>query len=146
MGATRYNHFVSWPIGKVLLEPNECLLMLPIDKVLLEDPVFCLYVEKYAALSFLTNIKGFIIISATIETKSPRLGWESMVIRPPSHPTYNINVVIKLALAEDARDQGVLKFHLMRFIVGDVTSMATVLGDMEVKAHFLAKEDRVVVG
>ncbi|KAK9106156.1 hypothetical protein Scep_023000 [Stephania cephalantha] len=78
--------------------------------------------------------RGFIRMSATIETKNPRIGWESMVIKPPSHPTYDINAVIKLALAEDAGDQG------------DVTSMATVPGDMEVEAHFLAKEDGVVAG
>lgn len=31
-------------------------------------------------------------------------------------------------------------------IVGDVTSMATIPSDMEVEAHFLAKEDGIVAG
>lgn len=31
---------------------------------------------------------------------------KSMVIKPPSHPTYDLQGVIKLALAEDAGDQG----------------------------------------
>ncbi|KAK9094266.1 hypothetical protein Scep_025735 [Stephania cephalantha] len=117
---------------KVLLEPKEGLLMLPTEKVLLEDLAFHLYVEKYVDFYFslcIASTRGFIRMSATIETKNPRIGWESLVIRPPSLPTYDINVVIKLALVEDAGDQG------------DVTSMATVMGDMEVEAHFLAKED-----
>ncbi|PIA53138.1 hypothetical protein AQUCO_00900029v1 [Aquilegia coerulea] len=55
-------------------------------------------------------------------------------INPPSHPTYDLQAVIKLALAEDAGD------------IGDVTCMATVPTDMEVEAHFLAKEDGVIAG
>lgn len=31
----------------------------------------------------------------------------SMAVKPPSHPTYDIKTVIKLALAEDAGDRGV---------------------------------------
>ncbi|KAL6350916.1 hypothetical protein AAG906_031502 [Vitis piasezkii] len=57
-----------------------------------------------------------------------------MVIKPPSHPTYDLRAVIKLALAEDVGDQG------------DVTCMATIPDDMEVEAHFLAKEDGIVAG
>ncbi|WJZ80480.1 hypothetical protein VitviT2T_000396 [Vitis vinifera] len=69
-----------------------------------------------------------------IETRSPRISFESMVIKPPSHPTYDLRAVIKLALAEDVGDQG------------DVTCMATIPDDMEVEAHFLAKEDGIVAG
>lgn len=56
------------------------------------------------------------------------------MIPPPSHPTYDLKAVIKLALAEDSAGQG------------DVTSMATIPADVEVEAYFLAKEDGVVAG
>lgn len=36
----------------------------------------------------------------------------SMAIKPPSHPTYDLKAVIKLALAEDAGDTGSL-FRLL---------------------------------
>ncbi|XP_048504277.1 quinolinate phosphoribosyltransferase [decarboxylating] 1a isoform X2 [Beta vulgaris subsp. vulgaris] len=53
---------------------------------------------------------------------------------PPCHPTYDLKAVIKLALAEDSAD------------LGDVTSMATIPAEVEVEAHFLAKEDGIVAG
>uniref|UniRef100_A0A803PBJ9 nicotinate-nucleotide diphosphorylase (carboxylating) n=1 Tax=Cannabis sativa TaxID=3483 RepID=A0A803PBJ9_CANSA len=67
-------------------------------------------------------------------TANPGVSVQSMVIKPPSHPTYDLNGVIKLALAEDAGD------------LGDVTTLATVPSDVEVEAHFLAKEDGVIAG
>ncbi|XP_024027582.1 nicotinate-nucleotide pyrophosphorylase [carboxylating], chloroplastic isoform X2 [Morus notabilis] len=67
-------------------------------------------------------------------TEKPGISIQSMVIKPPSHPTYDLQGVIKLALAEDAGDRG------------DVTSLATIPQDAEVEAHFLAKEDGVVAG
>uniref|UniRef100_A0A7N0V9A3 Nicotinate-nucleotide pyrophosphorylase [carboxylating] n=1 Tax=Kalanchoe fedtschenkoi TaxID=63787 RepID=A0A7N0V9A3_KALFE len=57
-----------------------------------------------------------------------------MVKPPPSHPTYDLKGIIKLALEEDCGDRG------------DVTSLATVPDDLETEAHFLAKEDGVVAG
>ncbi|PSR91084.1 Nicotinate-nucleotide pyrophosphorylase [Actinidia chinensis var. chinensis] len=59
---------------------------------------------------------------------------QSIAVKLPSHPTYNLKGVIKLALAEDAGDRG------------DVTCMATIPVDMEVEAHFVAKEDGVIAG
>lgn len=59
---------------------------------------------------------------------------DSLVIKPPAHPTYDLKAVIKLALAEDAGN------------LGDVTCMATIPADMEVEAYFLAKENGVVAG
>nr|AAM63914.1 NADC homolog [Arabidopsis thaliana] len=61
-------------------------------------------------------------------------GEVSMGIKPPSHPTYDLKAVIKLALDEDAGH------------TGDVTCMATIPFDMEVEAYFLAKEDGIVAG
>ncbi|CAL9249049.1 unnamed protein product [Arabidopsis halleri] len=61
-------------------------------------------------------------------------GEVSMAIKPPSHPTYDLKAVIKLALAEDAGH------------TGDVTCMATIPFDLEVEAYFLAKEDGIVAG
>ncbi|KAL8142045.1 hypothetical protein V2J09_015077 [Rumex salicifolius] len=59
---------------------------------------------------------------------------EYTVIKPPSHPTYDLKGVIKLALSEDAGDRG------------DVTCLATIPASMEVEAYFLAKEDGVIAG
>lgn len=36
--------------------------------------------------------------------------FESLVIKPPSHPTYDLRAVIKLALAEDVAGQGLIPF------------------------------------
>ncbi|KAL9389620.1 hypothetical protein Peur_018225 [Populus x canadensis] len=68
------------------------------------------------------------------ETSNPGISLESMIIKPPSRPTYDLKGVIKLALAEDAGDRG------------DVTCLATIPFDMEVEAHFLAKEDGIIAG
>ncbi|CAI0544461.1 unnamed protein product [Linum tenue] len=65
---------------------------------------------------------------------SSRTLFKSMVIKPPSHPTYDMAGIIKLALAEDAAN------------IGDVTCKSTIPVDMEVEAHFLAKEDGIVAG
>lgn len=35
---------------------------------------------------------------------------DSLVIKPPAHPTYDLKAVIKLALAEDAGNIGLLFF------------------------------------
>ncbi|KAI3714357.1 hypothetical protein L1987_72955 [Smallanthus sonchifolius] len=59
---------------------------------------------------------------------------ESVIIKPPVHPTYDLKGVIKLALSEDAGDKG------------DVTCLATIPTEMEVEAYFLAKDDGIVAG
>ncbi|KAI3729355.1 hypothetical protein L6452_18011 [Arctium lappa] len=59
---------------------------------------------------------------------------ESVVVKPPVHPTYDLKGVIKLALSEDAGDKG------------DVTCLATIPTEMEVEAYFLAKDDGIVAG
>ncbi|KAJ8486295.1 hypothetical protein OPV22_018780 [Ensete ventricosum] len=59
---------------------------------------------------------------------------ESMAVKPPSHPTYDLKAVIALALSEDAGD------------LGDVTCLATVPKDMKAEAHFIAKDDGIVAG
>uniref|UniRef100_A0A5B6ZBA5 nicotinate-nucleotide diphosphorylase (carboxylating) n=1 Tax=Davidia involucrata TaxID=16924 RepID=A0A5B6ZBA5_DAVIN len=74
------------------------------------------------------------MITMSSGTTNLRISVEPMVVKPPSHPTYDLKGVIKLALAEDAGDRG------------DVTCMATIPADMEVEAHFLAKEDGIIAG
>ncbi|VFQ78141.1 unnamed protein product [Cuscuta campestris] len=59
---------------------------------------------------------------------------ESLALKPPAHPTYDLKGVIQLALSEDAGDRG------------DVTCKATIPTDMEAEAHFLAKEDGIIAG
>ncbi|XP_042488367.1 nicotinate-nucleotide pyrophosphorylase [carboxylating], chloroplastic [Macadamia integrifolia] len=75
-----------------------------------------------------------IVSMSALETRNLVVPLKSMVVKPPSHPTYDLKGIIKLALAEDAGD------------LGDVTCMATVPVDMEVEAHFLAKDDGVIAG
>ncbi|KAI3433170.1 uncharacterized protein J3R85_007052 [Psidium guajava] len=77
---------------------------------------------------------GRIVRMSAAATESPAPPFERMAVKPPSHPTYDLKGVIKLALAEDAGDRG------------DVTCMATIPADMEVEARFLAKEDGIVAG
>lgn len=40
------------------------------------------------------------------ETRISPFSSKSLTIKPPSHPTYDLKGVIKLALAEDAGDRG----------------------------------------
>ncbi|WRX16572.1 Quinolinate phosphoribosyl transferase [Theobroma cacao] len=75
-----------------------------------------------------------IVRMAAAHTTIAGLSFEAVAIKPPSHPTYDLEGIIKLALAEDAGGRG------------DVTSMATIPFDMEVEAHFLAKEDGIIAG
>ncbi|KAL2347694.1 hypothetical protein Fmac_001694 [Flemingia macrophylla] len=80
-----------------------------------------------------SKLRRVVKMSAT-EVTSPRISFGSCAIQPPEHPTYDLKGIIKLALAEDAGDQG------------DVTCMATIPVDMEVEAYFLAKEDGIIAG
>ncbi|KAI3722946.1 hypothetical protein L2E82_34171 [Cichorium intybus] len=59
---------------------------------------------------------------------------ESAILKPPVHPTYHLNGVIKLALSEDSGDKG------------DVTCLANIPTEMEVEAYFLAKDDGIIAG
>ncbi|CAI9275984.1 unnamed protein product [Lactuca saligna] len=59
---------------------------------------------------------------------------QSAMVKPPVHPTYDLQGVIKLALSEDAGDKG------------DVTCLATIPTEMEVEAYFLAKDDGIIAG
>ncbi|ONI31654.1 hypothetical protein PRUPE_1G323900 [Prunus persica] len=82
---------------------------------------------------FRSRIRKIVRMSAT-QTENPRISFESLPIKPPSHPTYDLWGVIKSALSEDAGDRG------------DVTCLATIPSDMEVEAHFLAKENGIIAG
>lgn len=76
----------------------------------------------------------FVVKMSATGIKSVGLSFDSVAVKPPSHPTYDLKEVIKLALAEDAGD------------IGDVTCKATIPGDMEVEAYFLAKENGTIAG
>lgn len=45
-------------------------------------------------------------MAAEVGTRNSRVSLESLVVRPPSHPTYDLKGIIKLALSEDAGDRG----------------------------------------
>ncbi|KMZ61190.1 Nicotinate-nucleotide diphosphorylase (carboxylating), Nicotinate phosphoribosyltransferase [Zostera marina] len=80
-----------------------------------------------------TDRKRLVLMSAA--SVSDMIGSiESMEVNPPSHPTYDLKGLIRLALEEDAGDRG------------DVTCIATIPVKMEAEAYFLAKEDGVVAG
>ncbi|KAJ3689188.1 hypothetical protein LUZ61_018352 [Rhynchospora tenuis] len=59
---------------------------------------------------------------------------QSTVVKPPSHPTYDLKAVIALALSEDAGDRG------------DITCLATIPKEMDAEATFIAKENGVIAG
>ncbi|CAL9084705.1 unnamed protein product [Musa textilis] len=72
---------------------------------------------------------------------------DSMAVKPPSHPTYDLKAVIALALSEDAGDRGLLSPSPLPIrITGDVTCLATVPKDMKAEAHFIAKDNGIVAG
>lgn len=60
------------------------------------------------------------------EIKLPSISLASMTVKPPSHPTYDLKDIIKLALAEDAGDRGsvrisfTLSVHGLLLGVGDI--------------------------
>lgn len=45
-------------------------------------------------------------MSAVATTKNTLYSVDSLTIKPPEHPTYDLKEVIKLALSEDAGDLG----------------------------------------
>ncbi|CDP00757.1 unnamed protein product [Coffea canephora] len=76
----------------------------------------------------------YVVKMSAIATKNTGIAAASLGVKPPAHPTYDLKGVIQLALSEDAGD------------LGDVTCKATIPVDMEVEAHFLAKEDGIIAG
>ncbi|KAI0499507.1 hypothetical protein KFK09_017711 [Dendrobium nobile] len=86
------------------------------------------------ASSFLCSKRRKIFAMAAVEATGSMASADSLVVKLPSHPTYDLKAVVALALAEDAGDRG------------DVTSLAILPSEMEVEAHFIAKEDGVIAG
>ena len=41
-----------------------------------------------------------------VTARNPSVSFESMALKPPLHPTYDLKGIINLALAEDAGGQG----------------------------------------
>lgn len=54
---------------------------------------------------------------SSLTKEAPRIVVDPMVVRPPSHPTYDLKAVIRLALSEDAGDRGVFLFFAPLFPV-----------------------------
>ncbi|CAN4121699.1 unnamed protein product [Withania somnifera] len=75
-----------------------------------------------------------VVKMSAIATKNAGREVESLVVKPPAHPTYDLKGVIQLSLSEDAGD------------LGDVSCKATIPTDLKSEAHFLAKEDGIVAG
>lgn len=71
---------------------------------------------------------------SAMATKNAGRTMDSLVVKPPAHPTYDLKGVIQLALSEDAGD------------LGDVSCKATIPVDLESEAYFIAKEDGIVAG
>ena len=70
--------------------------------------LFIMVVVLNIVLFILSSLDCFrrIVKMSVTETSNPGISFESMIIKPPSHPTYDLKGVIKLALAEDAGDRG----------------------------------------
>lgn len=63
----------------------------------------------------------WIVKMSATETGNTGIAFQSMPLKPPSHPTYDLKGVIKLALAEDAGDRGL--FHLFQnFLFSNLNS------------------------
>ena len=45
---------------------------------------------------------------AASHTTNTGVSFKAMAIKPPSHPTYDLKGIIKLALAEDAGNRGLV--------------------------------------
>ncbi|XP_055809569.1 quinolinate phosphoribosyltransferase [decarboxylating] 1b isoform X2 [Solanum dulcamara] len=95
----------------------------------------------FRVLPFTTTVHPYAITAprlvvkmSAIATKNAGRVVDSLVVKPPAHPTYDLKGVIQLALSEDAGD------------LGDVSCKATIPVDLESEAHFLAKEDGIVAG
>jgi len=82
--------------------------------------------------SSLSAVAAAAAIMGTTETRPG--GSRRSSIPPPVHPTYDLQQLIRLALAEDAGDRG------------DITCLATIGPEIQAQAQFLAKEDGVVGG
>ncbi|KAL6573776.1 Quinolinate phosphoribosyltransferase [decarboxylating] 2a, mitochondrial [Orobanche hederae] len=78
--------------------------------------------------------KGLVVQMSSTSTRNVEIPAGSLEVKPPAHPTYDLKGLIQLALSEDAGGRG------------DVTCKATIPVEMEVEAHFLAKEDGIVAG
>lgn len=75
-----------------------------------------------------------VVKMSAMATKNAGRTVESLVVKPPAHPTYDLKGVIQLALSEDAGD------------LGDVSCKATIPVELESEAYFIAKEDGIVAG
>ena len=49
-----------------------------------------------------------VVRMAAAHTPIAGVSFEAVAIRPPSHPTYDLKGIIKLALAEDAGNRGLV--------------------------------------
>ncbi|KAK1261285.1 hypothetical protein QJS04_geneDACA018939 [Acorus gramineus] len=97
-------------------------------------PKFSRLSSHQSHLPSLPPLHRRVIAMSVTGTGIPSISKQSMAVKPPSHPTYDLKAVVALALAEDAGDRG------------DVTCLAMVPVEMEVEAHFIAKEDGIVAG
>lgn len=55
-------------------------------------------------------------MSASV-TKGSGISIKSMAIQPPSHPTYDLRGIIKLALAEDSADFGINSLFIFCYAI-----------------------------
>ncbi|XP_015076928.2 nicotinate-nucleotide pyrophosphorylase [carboxylating], chloroplastic [Solanum pennellii] len=106
-------------------------------KILFQNPK----IPMFRVLPFTTTVHPcaiaaprLVVKMSAMATKNAGRTVESLVVKPPAHPTYDLKGVIQLALSEDAGD------------LGDVSCKATIPVDLESEAYFIAKEDGIVAG
>ncbi|XVF43644.1 hypothetical protein PTKIN_Ptkin02bG0057000 [Pterospermum kingtungense] len=56
-----------------------------------------------------------VVRMAAAHTPVVGVSFEAVAINPPSHPTYDLKGIIKLAFAEDARTRGLVSTPFSRF-------------------------------
>lgn len=57
-----------------------------------------------------------------VTARNPSVSFESMALKPPLHPTYDLKGIINLALAEDAGGQGLPSLILSSIVVVQLPS------------------------
>ncbi|KAJ0974521.1 hypothetical protein J5N97_016486 [Dioscorea zingiberensis] len=83
-----------------------------------------------------TVLRGRVVTMSAVDTSTTNHGAlvGSMVVKPPSHPTYDMKAVIKLALAEDAGDRGIA---LAEMIFSEVDPLIKSMADAAHPAFIL---------
>ncbi|KAA8521983.1 hypothetical protein F0562_012703 [Nyssa sinensis] len=87
------------------------------------------------------------MITMFARTTNLQVSLEPMLVKPPSHPTYDLKGVIKLALAEDAGDREMVFNEVDPLLKkdGDNVHKGLQFGKVHGRAHNIVVAERVVL-